>query len=100
MNLGVLFQPIRDWADIRGIYQKGDPKTQLVKLFEETGELSKAILNNDKKEIADAIGDSVVVLTNLAHLCNMTIEDCIEQAYEEIKNRKGEMKNGTFVKKI
>ena len=49
-------------------------------------------------EIMDAIGDMVVVLTNLAHLEDTTIESCIAQAYNEIKNRKGSMINGTFVK--
>jgi|TARA_E500000318_G_scaffold62683_1_gene57997 NTP pyrophosphatase (non-canonical NTP hydrolase) len=98
MNLKVEFQPIRDWADSKGIYDSGDPKTQVIKLLEEVGELSKAILEKDKEGIADAIGDSVIVLTSLAHLCNMTIEQCIEDAYYEIKDRQGEMKNGTFIK--
>lgn len=98
MNLKVEFQPIRDWADNKGIYDKGDPKTQIIKLFEEVGELSNAILENNKEEISDAIGDSVIVLTNLAHLCNMTIEQCIEDAYDQIKDRTGKMKNGTFIK--
>jgi NTP pyrophosphatase (non-canonical NTP hydrolase) len=92
------FEPIREWARERGIYEKGDPKTQYLKLIEEAGELSKAILNKDKFEIEDAIGDCVIVLTNLAELCNMSIEGCIESAYHEIKNRKGKMENGTFVK--
>ena len=98
MRLNNEFEPIREWAKERGIYEKGDPKTQYLKLMEEAGELSKAILNNDKLEIEDAIGDCVVVLTNLAALCNMSIEGCIESAYYEIKNRKGKMENGTFVK--
>lgn len=98
MRLNNEFEPIRQWAQERGIYEKGDPKTQYLKLMEEAGELSKAILNKDRLEIEDAIGDCVVVLTNLAALCNMSIEGCIESAYHEIKNRKGEMENGTFVK--
>lgn len=98
MNLNLEFQSIRDWADNRGIYDEGDPKTQVIKLFEEVGELSKAILENNKEEISDAIGDSVIVLTNLSHLCNLTIEQCIEDAYEEIKDRTGKMENGTFIK--
>ena len=92
------FEPIREWADKKGIYEKGDPKTQYLKLMEEAGELSQAILNKNKFEIEDAIGDIVVVLTNLAQLCNLSIETCIESAYIEIKDRKGKMKNGTFVK--
>ena len=66
--------------------------------MEEAGELGRAVLKNDKKEFVDAIGDMVVVLTNLAHLGGYTIEECIESAYNEIKNRTGEMNNGTFVK--
>ena len=93
-----VFKNIRSWAEERGIYAKGDPKTQYVKLIEEVGELAKAILKDDKKEQIDAIGDSIVVLTNLAHLLGFKVEDCIDAAYDEIKNRKGSMQNGTFVK--
>lgn len=93
-----IFDNIRKWADQRGIYEQGDPKTQLIKLYEETGELAQAILKDNKEDIVDAIGDSVVVLTNLAHLVNTDIETCIGSAYDEISSRTGKMKNGTFVK--
>ncbi|MCP4324016.1 MAG: hypothetical protein GY787_19585 [Alteromonadales bacterium] len=86
------------WAKDRGLYDKGNPHTQYVKLQEEAGELAQAILKQDKPEILDAIGDMVVVLTNLAHLEGFTIEDCIDSAYTEIAMRKGKMLNGTFVK--
>tara|TARA_R100000541_G_scaffold882_2_gene4678 strand:+ start:160 stop:960 length:801 start_codon:yes stop_codon:yes gene_type:complete len=92
------FDLIRDWAAVRGIYDNGDNKTQYVKLIEEAGELAKALLKNDKPEVIDAIGDMVVVLTNLAHLEGLDIEYCIDSAYKEIANRQGEMINGTFVK--
>lgn len=92
------FDLIRSWADERGIYDKGNSHTQYVKLMEEAGELAKALLNKDVYEIKDAIGDMVVVLTNLARLENFNIEDCIDSAYNEIANRKGAMINGTFVK--
>lgn len=94
----VPFNDIRRWAHERGIYCSGDPKTQTLKLQEEVGELAKAIMKNDAAETLDAIGDCVVVLTNLAHLCGLSIEDCIVSAYDVIKNRKGKMENGTFVK--
>lgn len=93
-----IFGLIRDWADERGIYDKGDVKTQLIKLYEESGELSQGILKDSKPDIVDAIGDCVVVLTNLAHLAGVDIESCIRSAYDEISSRTGEMKNGTFVK--
>jgi len=93
-----VFDSIRDWADKRGIYDSGDTKTQFVKLMEEIGELGKAILKDDKDEFVDAIGDCIVVLTNLAHLGGFNVEHCISSAYSEISNRTGAMVNGTFVK--
>mgnify|MGYP003635419736 FL=1 len=92
------FDLIREWADHRGIYDEGDQKTQYVKLMEEAGEVGRAILKNDLPEIQDGIGDMVVVLTNLAELSGLTIEECIESAYDTIAKRKGKMINGTFVK--
>jgi NTP pyrophosphatase (non-canonical NTP hydrolase) len=93
-----LFNDIREWAQERGIYDKGDSKTQYVKLMEESGELARAILKEDRVELIDAIGDMTVVLTNLARLNNISIEECIESAYNVINKRKGKMVNGTFVK--
>jgi NTP pyrophosphatase (non-canonical NTP hydrolase) len=92
------FDLIRTWAKERGLYNAGDPKTQTLKLMEEAGEICRAVLKKDEPEIIDGIGDCVVVLTNLAHLCNTSIEECIDAAYNEIKNRKGKMDNGTFKK--
>ena len=92
------FELIRMWAKDRGLYDKGNSHTQYVKLMEEAGELAQAILKQDKPEIQDAIGDMVVVLTNLAELEGFTIEDCIDSAYTEISMRRGKMLNGTFVK--
>ena len=93
-----VFERIRSWAKQRGLYKKGDSKTQYVKLQEEAGELAKALLKRDHEEIVDAIGDIVVVLTNLAHLEGLKIEECVESAYEVIAKRTGKMENGTFVK--
>jgi len=93
-----VYDLIRQWADERGIYKNGDTKTQFIKLQEETGELARAILKNNREELIDAIGDAVVVLTNLAALEGLKIEDCVTSAYEVIKSRQGSMINGTFVK--
>jgi len=97
-NEATRFQKIRDWAGEIGLYTKGDTKTQFAKLVEETGELARAILKKDQKEFVDAIGDMVVVLTNMAHLGGTTIEECIDTAYKVISKRTGKMVNGTFVK--
>jgi len=92
------FDLIREWAQTRGLYDKGNTHTQYVKLQEEAGELAKALLQNDYDEVNDAIGDMVVVLTNLAHLHGTEIEHCIDDAYKVISKRTGKMINGTFVK--
>lgn len=93
-----LFDCIRCWAEERGLYAEGDPKTQALKLVEEVGETCRAILKENKADAIDGIGDCVVVLTNLAELLDTPIEDCIQAAYDEIKNRTGKMSNGTFKK--
>ena len=92
------FDLIREWAEERGLYNNGDTKTQALKLVEEVGETCRAILKEDHDEVVDGIGDCVVVLTNLAELQGVTIEECIDAAYDEIKSRKGKMVNGTFKK--
>ena len=92
------FDLIREWANERGLYDKGDVKTQTLKLLEEAGEICRAVLKDDKEQIIDGIGDCVVVLTNLAELNDISIEDCIDAAYNEISNRTGKMVNGTFKK--
>ena len=94
----VMFDLIREWALERDLYAKGDPKTQALKLVEEVGETCRAILKENDHDIIDGLGDCVVVLVNLAELVGEPLEKCIEQAYYEIKNRKGKMVNGTFKK--
>ena len=97
-NQNERFELIRKWATERGIYTEGNSHTQYVKLMEEAGELAQALLKKDAYEVKDAIGDMVVVLTNLAALEGYNIEDCIDTAYNVIARRTGKMINGTFVK--
>jgi NTP pyrophosphatase (non-canonical NTP hydrolase) len=92
------FDLIRQWAKERDLYFLGDIKTQTLKLYEEVGELSQATLKQNEEGVKDAIGDIIVVLTNLAHMHGLRVEDCIDYAYNEIKNRKGSIKNNTFIK--
>ena len=94
-----VFDKIRDWANTRGLYEKGDVKTQYVKLQEESGELARSIIKNDQEEFKDAVGDIIVVLTNLCEINGeFTIEQAVESAYDVIKERKGKMIDGSFVK--
>jgi NTP pyrophosphatase (non-canonical NTP hydrolase) len=99
MKLKNEFQPIRDWRESRGLNgRNASAEVQMVKLQEEFDELVVGIENNDTAEIADAIGDMVVVLTGIAELKGLTIENCVNMAYDEIKKRKGVMHKGTFIK--
>jgi len=93
-----VFRLIRSWAEDKGIYEKGNSKTQYLKLMEEAGELADALLKEDKAEIQDAIGDMIVVLTSIAKFEDLKVEDCIQSAYNVIAKRTGKMVNGTFVK--
>jgi len=89
---------IRQWAEDRNLIEGSDLKSQFVKLIEEAGELANAIAKKNDIEFADAIGDMVVVLTIMAAQNGMMIEDCIDNAWQEIKDRKGKMVDGIFLK--
>lgn len=89
---------IRQWAHDRNIIDGASPQAQFVKLIEEIGELAEGIAKGRIEEVKDGIGDAVVVLTILAAQHDLLIEDCISFAHNEIKDRKGRMVNGTFVK--
>lgn len=92
------FERIRQWAEDRNLIEGSKPINQVSKLVEELGELATGVNKNKMDLIADGVGDAVVVLTILAKQCNMNIEDCIDVAWNEIKDRKGRMVEGIFVK--
>lgn len=88
---------IKKWATDRNVAD-GDTKSQMVKLLEEAGELAEGINKNKQELIIDSIGDVYVVLVILCMQLGLDINDCIKAAYEEIKDRKGKLVNGLFVK--
>ena len=90
-------EKIKKWFKDRNL-DTADPKSQMLKLMEETGELAEGIAKNRPDQIKDSIGDIYVVLTGLSIQLGYNIEECIEAAYEEIKDRKGKMIDGVFVK--
>lgn len=93
-----MFDQIRQWATDRNLIEGATPQMQFVKLIEEVGELAEGIAKGRKDAVLDGIGDAVVVLTILAAQHGVPIEYCIDLAYQEIKDRKGRMVNGCFVK--
>ena len=88
---------IKKWAVDRNVVS-GDVKSQMVKLLEEAGELAEGINKNKQDLIIDSIGDVYVVLVILCMQLGLDINDCIKVAYDEIKDRKGKLVNGLFVK--
>jgi NTP pyrophosphatase (non-canonical NTP hydrolase) len=98
MNTDLLFDLIVAWGKERGILDKATVRTQFEKLMEEVLELHEAIVTDNEKEFKDAVGDCVVVLTLLCKLKGVDINNCVNIAYNVIKERTGKMVNGTFVK--
>jgi NTP pyrophosphatase (non-canonical NTP hydrolase) len=90
-------QLIKEWAEKRGL-SNADPYKQFLKLAEEVGELAAALARNIRDDQRDAIGDIYVVLTILAMQLGYDVEECINDAYNVIKSRTGQLKNGVFIK--
>ena len=89
---------VQEWAKEKGIFDKATPLKQALKTQEELTELLNAIVDNDKLEIEDAIGDIMVTLIILAEMQGVTLEECLNGAYDIISQRTGKMVNGQFVK--
>jgi NTP pyrophosphatase (non-canonical NTP hydrolase) len=92
------FEKIRNWSLDRNITHGSTPQAQFIKLVEEVGELASGIAQGKHEVVVDGIGDAVVVLTILAAQHNVSIEQCIEHAWNEIKDRRGMLKDGVWVK--
>jgi len=92
-----LIKAVALWSKDRGL-DTADSKAQFIKVVEETGEIASALARNDEDELIDGIGDVIVTLIILAQQNDLSVEQCLKVAYDEIKDRKGEMKNGTFIK--
>ena len=97
-----LIAKINHWADERNLKQ-ADPKIQWMRITEEVGEIRDVLLkptkfNEPQTALKDAIGDTLVTIIVLAHQLDLDVTECPSIAYDEIKNRKGKMVNGTFVK--
>jgi len=89
---------ILEWADKRGLLVQGNQRNQLIKLMDEVGELSSAILKDNQTEFKDALGDIQVVLIILSSQLGYDLDECLKDAYNVIKNRTGKKVNGIFVK--
>ena len=93
-----LIAKIEQWAEDRNIITGATTIAQAEKTMEECEELIYAIGEDDLDEIKDAIGDIVVTLVIQARMNGVNFLDCVAGAYETIKDRKGKMIDGKFVK--
>ena len=89
---------IQNWAWDRNLIGGSTHNAQMVKLMEEVGELAGGVCKDKADVIKDSIGDVFVVLTIIAAQMGWSIEECVQAAYAEIKDRKGKMVQGVFVK--
>lgn len=96
-SMNNLIKQVEQWSIDKGL-DKGNSFTQYAKSSEEMGEVAAALCRNDIDELRDGIGDVIVTLVILAQQNNMTLYECLEQAYGEISQRKGRTINGTFIK--
>ena len=97
MNTETLIEKIKQWHHDRLLISNSTDLAQFAKLIQEVGELSDNICKG--KDIKDDIGDIIVVLINIAERNNVSIRDCLAQAYDDIKDRKGHMSpDGVFIK--
>lgn len=95
-SLEVYVNKICKWHHDRNLINGSTDKDQFCKLIQEAGELSDNICKG--KNIADDIGDMIVVLINIAERNDLTLANCLERAWNDIKDRKGKMVDGVFVK--
>lgn len=88
---------VEEWAKAKGL-DKAESSKQFLKVTEEVGEVASALARNNREMLKDGIGDVIVTLVILAQQQGLTVEECLQTAYDEIKNRTGKMVDGVFVK--
>ena len=99
MSYAAIESDIIRWAEARKIIPNSTPDVQLLKAMSEMGELADATIKNDKEAIIDAVGDVMVCLVNYCVLQDINLVQCMEVAYDQIKNRRGTLlPNGVFQK--
>ncbi len=93
-----LIQNIKQWADAKNLLKEENSQAQMLKVLEEVGETAGALLKNKNQEIIDGLGDSFVTLIILCYQLELEPKQCLQAAWDEIKNRKGKTINGTFIR--
>ena len=95
-RMEILIELVSRWHHDRNLIEGATSKDQVLKLIQEVGELSDSVCK--QQDVKDDIGDCLVILINIAEIEGTTLEECLAVAYEDIKDRKGKMIDGIFVK--
>lgn len=98
MTFEELHEAIIQWAENRNMISPKNTSRQYMKVSEELGEIAEGINKNNREQVEDSLGDILVTLIILAQDLNFDLLDCLNSAYNVIKNRKGKTINGVFVK--
>lgn len=98
MNLDTLSKNVIEWADQKGLLKRENAHKQMLKVLEEVGETSGALLKDNEEELIDGIGDSFVTLIILSRQLGWEPEECLNRAWNEIKDRNGKLVDGIFVR--
>ena len=93
-----LIQNVKEWANEKGLLKEENSQAQMLKVLEEVGETAGAMLKKKDIEIVDGLGDSFVTLIILCYQLGLEPKECLESAWNEIKDRKGKTVNGTFIR--
>ena len=98
MNFEELSENVLSWAQDKNILSKNNAPKQMIKVMEEVGETAGALLKGNQEELKDGLGDSFVTLIILSKQLGFTPSECLEAAWNEIKDRTGKTVDGVFVK--
>lgn len=101
MSYSEIEMKVIQWGEARGIVQNATALSQAIKTLEEVTELFDAINKKNLDEAKDAVGDIVVTLIMVCAVLDIDLVECLQGAYNEIKDRKGYLTpEGIFVKEV
>jgi len=92
----IIIDKVIQWHEDRNLIEGSTDKDQVLKLQQELGELSDSVCK--QKDVKDDLGDMMVIMLNIMKRNNVTMKECLETAYNNIKDRKGKMVDGIFIK--
>jgi NTP pyrophosphatase (non-canonical NTP hydrolase) len=98
----LLFETLRllviDWAENKRLIKPENQLKQALKMVSEVGELCDEVIKENTEAQKSELGDVLVTVIILAEQLDIDPIECLQTAYDKIKDRKGQTVNGTFIK--